>query len=230
MTRQPMTRFFQNDRPDTCALESGPDVHRWLPVAAGRIVILFMAAAAMFGLAGCEDAARHAAVNHPAAPPAALARSAPARAVVRVDLLPLAAAGRARALLFPLRPPNGEQRVEQQVREELAAAQQDYQAGHVETARQEFERALRLLVDSGFEVRANPRLAALQQQIAEAERNAETVAANNDSFSAPKTAPRPWMKLQPAPQPLERLPRRRWILYCARAPRANWSRCRTTCR
>ena len=142
-----------------------------------------------------KDAARHTAVYHPVPPPAAAptrnapARSAPARPIVRVDLLPLRPAGRARVLLFPLRPPDGAQRVEQQVREELAAAQQDYQAGNVETARQEFERALQLLVESGFDLRGNPRLAALQQQIVEAERSAETVAANGDSFSAPKTAP-----------------------------------------
>jgi membrane-bound lytic murein transglycosylase D len=201
MLRQPMICFFQEDGPERFAIETGVGMHvgsrRSFTAAAGRLIILMVAAAALFGLSGCEDAARHTAVNHPVPPPAAApkrnvpAQGAPARTIVRVDLLPLPAVGRVRVLLFPLRPPDGAQRVEQQVREELAAAQQDYQAGNVETARREFERALELLVESGFDLRVNPRLAALQQQIVEAERNAETVAANGDSFSTPKTAPAP---------------------------------------
>ncbi len=142
----------------------------------------------MLALAGCEDAARHTAVYHPSQSPTPASRVA---RVVHIDPLPLDPAGRRRVMALNLMRPDGPDRLAQQVQASFDAGQQEYKAGHLDAARQDFDYALSLLNASGFDLGTNPRLESLLKQIVGAERDAQTVAANGGAFTAPKSAPAP---------------------------------------
>ncbi len=173
--------------------------------------------AALVGFTGCEDAARHTAVHHPVQSPTPASQAARVVRVVHIDPLPLDPARRSRVLVLSLARPDGPRRLEQQVQARFAAGQVEYKAGHLDVARQEFDRALNLLSASGFDLEANPRLGSLRQQIAAAEHDAQTVSANGDAFTEPSTQPAPMDEIaasaagpgEPAEAPLDPLLRTR---------------------
>jgi membrane-bound lytic murein transglycosylase D len=174
-------------------------------VFAARLFAVSMAIGAVVFLGGCEDAARHtAAVHHPVQPPSpatrTVARTIPGPLSI-ADLLPLDPAGRRRLPLLSITPPDGPLRLAQQVQARLLAGQEAYKAGRLEVARQEFDRALALLRESGFDLTENPRLESLRQQIVEAGRSTETVAAYGDAFTEPKTEPAPMDEIAASASP-----------------------------
>ena len=153
--------------------------------SAGRLAVGLLALAVVVCVSGCEDAAKHTAVYHPQGP------LQTARPLPRLVSLPLDPVHRGRVQVLTLTRPDGPRRVEQQVQAGFAAAEQDYKAGRVELARREFDEALSVLRQSGFDLASNPRLETLREQIVAAAENAETVAANGGAFTQPKTEPSP---------------------------------------
>ena len=173
--------------------------------------------AALAGFTGCEDAARHTAAHHPVQSPTPASQGARVARVVHIDPLPLDPARRSRVRVLSLGRPDGPRRVEQQVQASFAAGQVEYKAGHLDVARQEFDHALSLLSESGFDLGTNPRLDSLRQQIVAAEHDAQTVSANGDAFTEPNTQPAPMDEIaasaagpgEPAEAPIDPLLRTR---------------------
>jgi peptidoglycan lytic transglycosylase D len=143
--------------------------------AANKLVAvlgLSLAGGALLFLAGCEDSARSVAPYRPpviqaattqqpgpAASPKAVPRPAP-----KIGALPLTAA-RARTPFLALMVPDAVNRLAQQVRTAFAAGAQEAKANRNETARQDYDRALDLLLGSGFDVHKQPELSELFNQI-----------------------------------------------------------------
>jgi membrane-bound lytic murein transglycosylase D len=163
--------------------------------SAGKLLALLgfsLAAGAVLCLAGCEDSARKVASYHPPviqapvvpaqvvpAPvmhaPVAQAATAqqsnppakpnpPAKAAPRIGALPLGAS-RGRTAFLALMPPDAVNRLAEQVRTLFAAGEQEAEANHNDAARQDYDRALDLLLASGFDLSKQPELSELFNQI-----------------------------------------------------------------
>jgi len=144
-----------------------------------RYLTSFLAAAAVLsaGLAGCDDAARKPAqarvpALQPAATPAAAqaATSAPKVNQHPVDSnsigpLPLWTPNRKplRSLLPPV--PDGKTWLIARVEEKFAAGEQEYKAGHLETARRDFDEAVDWILESGYDPNSDPKLGELFHRV-----------------------------------------------------------------
>jgi membrane-bound lytic murein transglycosylase D len=173
-----------------------------------RVVIAATAAVALAGLAGCEDSARRPVTYRPpqaqrqqtqqtkqtqpaqqtkrAQQAQQSQRTSPAnRPPVPVPASPSTAGVQSRAT-------EGPEQVAKQAEAAFAAGEQSVKAGNLETARQQFDRALDLLLESGYDLDTDARLAPLFRRIVEAAHNDELAALQEGDASAEQ-------KSEPAP-------------------------------
>ena len=145
---------------------------------------LLLAVGLGLALAGCEETARH---NVKVRPPAEMA---PAAAPV-LDPLPLDAAMANSISLFPV-PSSGAELLARQVEAVFQTGEQEYKAGHLSEARQEFDRALDLLLGSGYDLASESRLEKLFDRIVETVRGYDLIAFREGDVSSEQ-------KAEPAP-------------------------------
>jgi membrane-bound lytic murein transglycosylase D len=130
--------------------------------------------------AGCADDGHAVVVRPPtiqSAPPS-------------VGLLPLES--RRGTAGVSLQAPNGDLLVARAVNASFAAGQQDYQAGHLDQARREFDASLEVLLSSGYDLKQEPQLQQMYDHIVETVHADEMVAfRDGDGFSEQKTEPAP---------------------------------------
>jgi len=147
----------------------GPTYHKRMtrthPVAARAALFLGMIAL----LTGCEDSAKKSVVH--AAPPATTlqqqaaaapstptpAASATRQASVELPQLPVNAKRRALVVLPPAVHGTREDLIAR-VEQKFAAGQQNYKAGHLEAARKDFDAAVDLMLESGYDLNGDPKL------------------------------------------------------------------------
>ena len=137
---------------------------------------------ALLGLCGCEDAAkRPAQAKVPAnAPPlTASAATAPtpkpqvsrpgsgqaAPKLPPLPKLPLRNPGAQRLLALAPQARSGKELLIARVEAKFAAGEQNYKAGHLEAARRDFDAAVDALLESGYDLSADPKLEALFEKI-----------------------------------------------------------------
>jgi membrane-bound lytic murein transglycosylase D len=90
------------------------------------------------------------------------------------------------------RAPNGDELVARAVNASFEAGQQDYRAGHLDKARQEFDQSLEWLLSSGYDLNQEPQLQQLYDRIVETVHADEMVAfRDGDGFSEQKSEPAP---------------------------------------
>ncbi len=157
---------------------------------------LFLSAGVVFGLAGCEDSAKTPAQVHP--PQIAL----PSQDAV-LPSLPINGGNR---VLRPLglQTPNAAEQLAADSQAAFDAGEQDFQAGHLGKAREEFDDALDQLLASGFDLDGDPRLSALYHHIIDTVSLDELEAFRaGDGFSEQKSTPAPIDEIaeEPIPQP-----------------------------
>jgi membrane-bound lytic murein transglycosylase D len=159
-------------------------------------VWLVAAVGVLAGFAGCGDSAKTPVqLRPPQIVVPAPAEPAPA--------LPLTAQGKS---LVPLSPsaPDGVERVAAESQAAFDAGEEDFRAGHLGKAREEFDKALDGLLASGFDLEADPRLSSLYHHVIETVSADELEAfRDGDGFSEQKSTPAPIDEIaeQPIPQP-----------------------------
>jgi len=157
---------------------------------------LLVAAGVVFGLAGCEDSAKAPVQVRPTqiALPAQEAAQPP---------LPLATQQKAPTPLA-VKPADGAERLATESQAAFDAGEQDYKAGHLGKAREEFDEALDQLLASGYDLDADPRLGSLYHHIIDTVSLDELEAFRaGDGFSEQKSTPAPIDEIaeEPIPQP-----------------------------
>jgi membrane-bound lytic murein transglycosylase D len=168
-----------------CVREKG----EFLPVrtgAAGTTVMLLAGVLALT-LAGCEQAARRPVVSRPGPnlTPTTASSDPAAGQPAAETAAQLPVAPQAPAL-------NGVERLAKQVETTFEAGEKEYKDGHLSSAREQFDRALDLLLESGFDVQAEPRLAELFERMVSTVHSAELIAfREGDGFSEQKSEPSP---------------------------------------
>jgi membrane-bound lytic murein transglycosylase D len=156
----------------------------------------FLAVGVVFGLAGCDDTAKKTVQVRPpqiAAPsaepvPQALPLNAPPK-----NLPPVA-----------VQAPDGVGRLVADSQAAFDAGEQDFKAGHLVKAREEFDQALDQLLASGFDLDGDPRLSGLYHHIIDSVSLDELEAFRaGDGFSEQKSTPAPIDEIaeEPIPQP-----------------------------
>ena len=144
--------------------------------------VLIPAAALLLGLAGCEESARRPIQARPqeVAPPAEV-----------LGPLPLDSPRAHGAWLTPL-PPSGAELLAAQVEAAFQSGEQNYKAGHLGKARQDFDRALDALLTSGYDLQTEPLLEKLFDRIVETVHAYELAAfREGDGFSEQRAEPAP---------------------------------------
>ena len=132
--------------------------------------------------AGCADTAHNVVAVRP---PTISVAAAPI-----VGVLPLNS--RRGVVALSLRAPNGDELVARAVNALFEAGQQDYRAGHLDQARQEFDQSVEVLLSSGYDLKQEPRLQQLYDRIVETVHADEMVAfRDGDGFSEQKSEPAP---------------------------------------
>lgn len=149
----------------------------------GTGVLMLMALCALVFLtlasAGCEDAAKRPVqakppagpVNPPAAAPAKGPAADPAKkpkaqtSAVKLPPLPLSNARASRLELLAPQAKGGKEFLIAKVEANFAAGEQEYKAGHLAAARHAFDEAVDALLESGYDLEADPRLAELFHRI-----------------------------------------------------------------
>jgi membrane-bound lytic murein transglycosylase D len=157
---------------------------------------LFAAAGVLFGVAGCEDSARTPVQVRPAQ------IALPSQDQV-LPSLPLNAQHK---FLMPLalQAPDGAERLAAESQAAFEAGEQDFQAGHLVKAREEFDEALDQLLASGFDLDGDPRLSGLYHHIIDTVSLDELEAFRaGDGFTEQKSTPAPIDEIaeEPIPQP-----------------------------
>ena len=157
---------------------------------------LVLATGLLIGLAGCQDSVRNPVqVRPPQIAPPALRES-----LAQVTLPLEARRGTMTALMsFP---PNGIDWLVAQSQAAFDAGEQDFRAGRLGKARDEFDEALDQLLASGFDVEADPRLSDLYQHIVDTV-NADELEAfrDGDGFREQKSTPAPIDEIAEVPIP-----------------------------
>jgi len=157
--------------------------------------ILF-AAGLLAGLMGCQDSTRKPVQAHPVqiAPP-------PVQESLPQISLPLSARRRSPTPLMVF-PPNGIDWLVAQSRAAFDAGEQDFRAGRLGKAREEFDEALDELLASGFDIDADPRLGDLYRHIVETVNTDELEAfRDGDGFREQKATPAPIDEIAEVPLP-----------------------------
>jgi membrane-bound lytic murein transglycosylase D len=156
-----------------------------------------LAAAGLFaGFTGCEDSVR------------TPARVVPAQIALPVQSEPLPPlpvnAKLKNSLLLGISSPDGTQRLAAQSQAAFDAGEQDFRAGFLGKAREEFDQALDLLLASGFDIEHEPRLSELYRHIVDTVSADELEAfRDGDGFREQKSTPAPIDEIAevPVPQP-----------------------------
>jgi peptidoglycan lytic transglycosylase D len=147
-------------------------------------------------LAGCEDSAKTPVQVHPAQ--IALPAQAQPQPALPID-------ARHKVLTpLELQAPNGAERLAADSQEAFDAGEQDFRAGHLGKAREEFDEALDELLASGFDLEADPRLNRLYHHIIDTVSLDELEAfRDGDGFREQKSTPAPIDEIaeEPIPQP-----------------------------
>ena len=135
-------------------------MNRKLQAACGAAVLAGMVSA------GCDDAAKKPVqARVPATRPAPQTASAVgAPRPVELPRLPLTTASRP-LLLLPPQIPGGENGLIAKVEAKFASGQQNYKAGHLEAARKDFDEAMDLMLESGRNPYADPKLSELFHRV-----------------------------------------------------------------
>ncbi len=137
-------------------------MNRKLQAACGAAVLAGIVSAS----AGCDDAAKKPVqARVPATRPAPQTASAVAAPrPVELPRLPLSAASRP-LLLLPPQIPGSENDLIAKVEAKFASGQQNYKAGHLEAARKDFDEAMDLMLESGRNPYADPKLSELFHRV-----------------------------------------------------------------
>jgi len=180
---------------------------------------LSLASGALLCLAGCEDSAKKVATYHPPVIQAATVQqpnvpakakpnlpangqsNPPTKAVAKIGALPLVPS-RGRTAFLALMRPDAVDRLAEQVRALFTAGGQEAKASHNEAAKQDYDRALDLLLASGFNFGKEPQLSKLFNEImssVSALQNAAPEAEANETREAPAAAQ------QSQPSPLDQI-------------------------
>src|SRR5579859_1636577 len=157
------------DRPRTAPYH---EVMRYLNTFLAAATLLFVV------LEGCDDAARkpaQAQARVAALPPAATAPTATPAATAQINQHPVDAnsigklplwnpnAKPLRSLLPPV--PDGKTWLMARVEEKFAAGEQEYKAGHLESARRDFDEAVDWILESGYDPNADAKLGELLHRV-----------------------------------------------------------------
>jgi len=157
---------------------------------------LLLAAGLFAGLVGCEDSARHPVQVRPTqiAPPTVRESWPP----IPLPLDPRR--GRIKPLVALA--PNGIDWLAAQSQAAFDAGEEDFRAGRLGKAREEFDRALDKLLASGFDIDADPRLGNLYRHIVETVSADELEAfRDGDGFREQKATPAPIDEIAEVPIP-----------------------------
>ncbi len=157
---------------------------------------LLLAAGLFVGLVGCEDSARHPVQVRPTqiAPPTVRESWPP----IPLPLDPRR--GRIKPLVALA--PNGIDWLAAQSQAAFDAGEEDFRAGRLGKAREEFDRALDQLLASGFDIDADPRLGNLYRHIVETVSADELEAfRDGDGFREQKATPAPIDEIAEVPIP-----------------------------
>ena len=163
------------------------------------LVGLSLASGAMLCLAGCEDSARHStAAYHPAA----IQAPTPQRPSIglKIGALPLDQA-RWHTVLLAAMPPDGLDRLARQVRTAFELGEQEQKAGRSDAARQDYNRALDLLLSSGFDIPNAPTLSELFNGIMASLPAVQSVAQSAETSEPPEVP----SEQKSAPSPLDEI-------------------------
>ena len=114
----------------------------------------------LLALAGCEDAAKRPVQAH--AP--ALAQ-VPAPATPDIGALPLRNLASQPVLSLQSPVPGGIDYLIEKVKEKFSSGEANYQAGHLEAARRDFDDAVDWMLESGYDPNSDPRLSELFHQV-----------------------------------------------------------------
>jgi membrane-bound lytic murein transglycosylase D len=160
------------------------------------IVPLFLAAGVVFGLAGCEDSAKRPVQVRPAQ------ISLPSQE----QALPALPINAQHKFVTPLmmESPDAVERLVANSQAAFDAGEQDFQAGHLGKAREEFDVALDALLASGYDLDADPHLSDLYHHIIDTVSLDELEAFRaGDGFSEQTSTPAPIDEIaeEPIPQP-----------------------------
>jgi membrane-bound lytic murein transglycosylase D len=157
---------------------------------------LFIAAGVLFGLAGCEDSAKTPVQVRPAQ------IALPSQDQI-LPALPLNAQHKTLAPLA-IQKPEGPEQLAVDSQAAFDAGEQDFKAGHLGKAREEFDEALDQLLASGYDLDADSRLSSLYHHIIDTVSLDELEAFRaGDGFSEQKSTPAPIDEIaeEPIPQP-----------------------------
>ena len=172
----------------------------------------------MLWLAGCGDSARNVPSYHPPVIQAATVQQSnppvksqsnpqaksqsnlQPKAAPKIGSLPLTAT-RGRTAFLALLRPDAVDRLAAQVRAAFAAGQQEAKSNRNETARQDYDRALDLLLASGFDVRKQPELSELFNQIMSSLSAVQTTTQNAEATGPPEVP----VEQQNKPSPLDEI-------------------------
>jgi len=183
-----------------------------------RLLGLSLAAGTVFLLAGCGDSARNAPSYHPPViqaatvqqtnppvksqsnPQAKSQSNLQPKAPPKIGSLPLTAT-RGRTAFLALLRPDAVDRLAAQVRAAFAAGEQEAKSNRNETARQDYDRALDLLLASGFDVRKQPELSELFNQIMSSLSTVQTTTQNSEATGPPEVL----VEQQNKPSPLDEI-------------------------
>ena len=172
----------------------------------------------MLCLAGCGDSTRNVATYHPPVIQAATVQQAnppvksqsnpqaksqsnlQPKAAPKIGSLPLTAT-RGRTAFLALLRPDAVDRLAAQVRAAFAAGEQEAKSNRNETARQDYDRALDLLLASGFDVRKQPELSELFNQIMSSLSTVQATTQNAEATGPPEVP----VEQQNKPSPLDEI-------------------------
>jgi membrane-bound lytic murein transglycosylase D len=125
-------------------------------------------------MAGCEDAARKAVVRAPVPVAALRQENVPAQSGVagdkqpaRIELPPLPVVTSKRRSLLMLAPTSRGTKEDliARVEQRFASGEQNYKAGHLEAARKDFDEAVDWMLESGYDLNADPKLSELFHRV-----------------------------------------------------------------
>jgi membrane-bound lytic murein transglycosylase D len=141
-------------------------------VATGAILL-----AGIAGMVGCEDAAKKTIVRAPVPATTMRQENAPAepkvvadKRPVRLELPPLPAfAPKRRSLIMLAATARGtKEDLIARVEQKFASGEQNYKAGHLEAARKDFDEAVDRMLESGYDLDADPKLSELFHRVVDA--------------------------------------------------------------
>jgi membrane-bound lytic murein transglycosylase D len=134
---------------------------RWVPMRGAAMLL----AAAVVWTAGCEDAAKRpvqARTHTLSAAPASTPMAAQADVL---PALPLRGGWSGPLPNLTPAPPSGKDELIAKVEARFASGQQDFKAGHLEAARKDFDDAVDSMLESGYDLEADPKLSELFHRV-----------------------------------------------------------------